>query len=323
MDADAGVGRGECHGSSLGPRSPPGCRRTVRNSANCFILRRCSPRSARSRSCPSCRPGIRSWSATDRSTPRCAGCTSATLRTCPAAADRGKWCSRRGEALTDPARASEYPPGLARAGRSGVVIELRDARRPDPGLGPRGGTQAGAAGGRAAPPGPVLLTSPSRCIARSSPTSTPRWPTDNGARGVHRAEPAAGLDRADPDEAADMLDTPIAGGPQPSVLAFAGHGVPAAVLLDDWQRRSRLTSWTACPVGPYREVWGRLIAPEVADADAHAVMTLERAAQALACTGWSSRTGRRWSCARQSGLVDDLRRGRVVDEAEARPARTR
>ena len=62
---------------------------------------------------------------------------------------------------------------------------------------------------------------------------------------------------------------------------------------------------------------GRLIAPEVADADARTVMTLERAAQALALHRMVEQNRSSLELRAQSGLVDDLRRGRVVDEAEA------
>ena len=59
-----------------------------------------------------------------------------------------------------------------------------------------------------------------------------------------------------------------------------------------------------------------MIAPRVA-ADARAVMTLERAAQALALHRMVEQNRSSLELRAQSGLVDDLRRGRITDEAEA------
>jgi purine catabolism regulator len=117
-----------------------------------------------------------------------------------------------------------------------------------------------------------------------------------------------------------MLETPVVlEDLNRQVLSFAARDTPTAVLLADWERRSRLAadSWTARPVGPYREVWGRLIAPEIADADSRTVTTLERAAQALALHRMVEQNRSSLELRAQSGLVDDLRRGRIVDEAAA------
>src|SRR4029450_3007290 len=64
------------------------------------------------------------------------------------------------------------------------------------------------------------------------------------------------------------------------------------------------------------EEWGRLIAPRVT-ADARAVMTLERAGQALALHRMVEQNRSSLELRAQRGLVDDLRRGRITDEAEA------
>lgn len=223
-----------------------------------------------------------------------------------------------GQALTDPARRDEYLPGLARAGAVGVVIELGTHVDRIP-------ASVLEAGRRLALPVVVLhrrvrFVDVTEQVHREIVAD--QYAEVAYGQRVHEAFTALSLRRASIeqilDEAADMLDTPIVlEDLNRQVLAFAGHGVPAAVLLDDWQRRSRLTSWTACPVGPYREVWGRLIAPEVADADARTVMTLERAAQALALHRMVEQNRSSLELRAQSGLVDDLRRGRVVDEAEA------
>lgn len=104
------------------------------------------------------------------------------------------------------------------------------------------------------------------------------------------------------------------------VIAFAGD-VPAATLLADWERRSRLAGrsargWLHRPVGPYRQEWGRLIAP-TSEATSGAVMILERAAQALALRRMIERDRVSLELRAHSGLVDELRRGRIRDEAEA------
>jgi purine catabolism regulator len=98
-------------------------------------------------------------------------------------------------------------------------------------------------------------------------------------------------------------------------------------LLTDWERRSRLAqvadqgTWVSCPVGPYRQEWGRLLAPcgrtPGADADDRTVTTLERAAQALALHRMVEQDRTSLEMRAQSGLVDELLRGRIRDEGEA------
>ena len=74
---------------------------------------------------------------------------------------------------------------------------------------------------------------------------------------VHEAFTALSMRRASIDEivraAAEMLATPVVlEDLNHQVLAFDGRDVPAADLLVDWSRRSRLDSeehWTACKVG--------------------------------------------------------------------------
>jgi purine catabolism regulator len=103
-------------------------------------------------------------------------------------------------------------------------------------------------------------------------------------------------------------------------LAFAARGVRTADLLADWDRRSRLagTEWLSRAVGPYRQEWGRLIAPNIGPApDTRAAMTVERAAQALALHHMAEQGRTSLELRAQSGLVDDLRAHRVRDEAAA------
>lgn len=226
-----------------------------------------------------------------------------------------------GQALTDPRHRDDYLPGLARAGALGVVIEL--------GLHVEEIPASVLQVGRALSLPVVVLHRRVRFVDVTEQVHrqivAEQYAEVAYGQRVHEAFTALSMRRASIeqilDAAAEMLDTPVVlEDLNRQVLAFAGRGVPAAVLLDDWERRSRLTpqaSWTACAVGPYREAWGRLIAPEVADADGRTVMTLERAAQALALHRMVEQNRSSLELRAQSGLVDDLRRGRIVDEAEA------
>jgi purine catabolism regulator len=226
-----------------------------------------------------------------------------------------------GQALADPARRDAYLPGLAEAGAVGVVIELglHIDRLPE---------SVRAVGAALSLP-VIVLHRPVRFIDVTEEVHR-RIVADQYAelaygQRVHEAFTALSMRRASVDQivsaAADMLNTPVVlEDLNRQVLAFDRRGVAAAVLLADWERRSRLAAgegWTACAVGPYREEWGRLIAPRIGAADRRAVMTLERAAQALALHRMVEQNRSSLELRAQSGLVDDLRRGRITDEAEA------
>ena len=225
-----------------------------------------------------------------------------------------------GQALADPARRDAYLPGLAAAGATGVVVEL--------GLYIDALPESVRAIGTALSLPVIVLHRPVRFIdvteeVHRSIVADQYAEVAYGQR-VHEAFTALSMRRASVEQivsaTAEMIGTPVVlEDLNRQVLAFDGWGVPAAVLLADWERRSRLAAgdtWTACPVGPYREEWGRLIAPQVAD-DARAVMTLERAAQALALHRMVEQNRSSLELRAQSGLVDDLRHGRITDEAEA------
>lgn len=226
-----------------------------------------------------------------------------------------------GQALADPDHCDGYLPGLADAGAVGVVVELGlhiDAVPPS----------VREIGTRLSLP-VIALHRPVRFVEITEEVHR-RIVADQYAevaygQRVHEEFTALSMRRASIEQivsaTAEMLDTPIVlEDLNRQVLAFDGHGIPASVLLADWHRRSRLTAdgaWTACPVGPYREEWGRLIGPQLADADGRAVMTMERAAQALALHRMAEQNRSSLELRAQNGLVDDLRRGRIVDEAEA------
>lgn len=112
------------------------------------------------------------------------------------------------------------------------------------------------------------------------------------------------------------------------VVAFTTHGDSPTGVIHDWERRSRLTpvlpetgetgpeSWLTTPVGPGRQEWGRLIAPS-GGSSLRGRMALERAAQALALHRMIEQHQTTLEQQAQSGLVEELRRGRIKDEAEA------
>ncbi|AKK30585.1 PucR family transcriptional regulator [Mycobacterium sp. EPa45] len=226
-----------------------------------------------------------------------------------------------GQALADPVRRDAYLPGLAEAGAVGVVIELglHVDRLPDP---------VREIGSELALP-VIVLHRPVRFIDVTEEVHrrivADQYAELAYAQRVHEAFTALSMRRASVDQiisaAAEMLDTPVVlEDLNRQVLAFDRWGVPVKELLADWERRSRLAGgevWSACPVGPHREQWGRLIAPRIAPADDRAVMTLERAAQALALNRMVEQNRSSLELRAQGGLVDDLRRGRITDEAEA------
>lgn len=226
-----------------------------------------------------------------------------------------------GQALADPAVRDRYLPGLAEAGAVGVVIELGLHIQNVPESVLRSGAEL------AFPV--VVLHRPVRFIDVTEDVHrrivADQYAEVAYAQRVHEAFTALSMRRASIDQivsaTADMLETPVVlEDLNRQVLAFAARDIPTSQLLSDWERRSRLAgpqTWTARPVGPYREVWGRLIAPEVADADSRTVTTLERAAQALALHRMVEQNRTSLELRAQSGLVDDLRRGRITDEAEA------
>ena len=150
------------------------------------------------------------------------------------------------------------------------------------------------------------------------------------ARHVHEAFTDLSMKRASlreiVDATSDLMGTPIVlEDLNRQVLAFAAHGSPRA-LIGDWERRSRLTAVASTTVGgpsrgcaaPWvRDAWGRLVAPADVAFPERARMTLERAAQALALHRMIEQDRTALELRAQSGLIDDMRRGRVTDEAEA------
>ena len=110
------------------------------------------------------------------------------------------------------------------------------------------------------------------------------------------------------------------------VLAFCTAGTPAARLLDQWARRSRLSGsegvadtggWFAVPVGVGGEHWGRLVLPGESPDPSRARMVLERAAQSLQLHRMLRQERDALLVQALGGLLDDLVSGRVTDDGEA------
>lgn len=114
------------------------------------------------------------------------------------------------------------------------------------------------------------------------------------------------------------------------VLSFSSD-VSVSDLLQQWEARSRLAAWSAVtaaagpegwmttPVGPREQRWGRLVVPVRTGADADRVaMALERAAETLTISRRVQRDAATVTFGAQSGLLQDLLRGRTTDERSLR-----
>ena len=240
----------------------------------------------------------------------------------------GEMVLTTGQALADRSHRDEYLPRLVAAGAVALVVELGlhvDEVPPS----------VREIGARLELP-VVVLHRPVRFVEVTEEVHrrivAEQYAEVDYARRVHEAFTNLSMRRASVDEiiaaAADMLDTPVVlEDLNRQVLAFVPRGVPLTELLADWERRSRLApvtgtgTWVARPVGPYRQEWGRLVAPQGrpanGDPDERTVTTLERTAQALALHRMVERDRTSLELRAQSGLIDDLLRGRIRDEGEA------
>lgn len=231
--------------------------------------------------------------------------------------DGGELVLTTGQALVDPATRGAYLPGIAAAGAVGVVVELGShlTEIPDDVLASGADLDLTLVALRHTIRFVQLTEAVHRLIVAD------QFAEVEYARRVHETFSALNLRRASIDEivsvAADMTGAAVVlEDLNHQALAYAG--MPAARLLTDWERRSRLAgaSWLARPVGPYRQDWGTLVSP-VSDADDRVATTLDRAAQALTLHRMVERDRTSLELRAQSGLLDDLRTGRVRDEAEA------
>ena len=229
-----------------------------------------------------------------------------------------------GQALTDERHRDAYLPQLAQVGAVALVVELGVHVDEVP-------PSVVAAGANLDLP-VVALRRPVRFVEVTEEVHrrivAEQYAEVDYARRVHEAFTNLSMRRASVDEivaaAAEMLDMPIVlEDLNHQALAFVRRGLSLTELLGDWERRSRVDggTWLTRPVGPYRQEWGRLVAPlgraVDGEPDDRTVMTLERAAQALALHRMVEQDRTSLELRAQSGLVDDLLRGRITDEGEA------
>jgi PucR family transcriptional regulator, purine catabolism regulatory protein len=213
----------------------------------------------------------------------------------------------------------QYLAGMAAAGVIGVVVEIGDADFPA-GLGAIAG-EFGLA--LVALHREVRFVEVTEAVHRLIVAD--QYERVAFDRRVHEAftelsmkrPSAAGIVEA----AAGILDEPV-------VLEDLTHRALAvslrgrsADLLRDWERRSRLRAaaelWAVTAVGPRAEQWGRLIVPQPSPDPDRTRMVLERAAVALALHRMIERDRTGLHHQAQSGLIDDVSRGRIADEREA------
>ncbi|BBX17853.1 PucR family transcriptional regulator [Mycolicibacterium duvalii] len=127
------------------------------------------------------------------------------------------------------------------------------------------------------------------------------------------------------DAAAEILELPVVlEDLAHQAIAVSAAGAKTAVLLEDWENRSRRTptsggpeQWALTSVGPRGEEWGRLIVPVPATDGPRVTMVLERASAALALNRMVERNNTGLHQQAQSGLIDDVLQGRVADAREA------
>ncbi|MDZ7882550.1 MAG: PucR family transcriptional regulator ligand-binding domain-containing protein [Mycobacterium sp.] len=221
-----------------------------------------------------------------------------------------------GAALRDSPR--RYLSGMAAAGVLGVVVEIGDADL-DPGM------------GVIAAEFDLALVALHRQVRFVEVTEAvhrlivaDQYERVDFDRRVHETFTELSLKRPSAagvvEAAAAILDEPVVlEDLTHRALAVSLRGRPAD-LLRDWERRSRLRAtaegWAVTAVGPRAEQWGRLIVPQPSPDPDRTRMVLERAAVALALQRMIERDRTGLHHQAQSGLIDDVSRGRIADERE-------
>ncbi|MGU3654339.1 PucR family transcriptional regulator [Mycolicibacterium sp. A43C] len=218
----------------------------------------------------------------------------------------------------DPRR---YLQGMAAAGVLGIVVELGEAALP-----PDAGRHAEEFGlALVALHREVRFVEITEAVHRMIVTD--QFDRVDFDRRVHETFTDLSMKRASlegiVDAAAGMLDEPVVlEDLAHRVLAVAGvpGGGPTAVLLRDWEQRSRRTAeaehWTTTAVGPRTQEWGRLIVPRRSADASRTRMVLERAGVALALHRMIERDRSGLTHQAQTGLIDDVLRSRIIDESE-------
>ncbi|WP_439956945.1 PucR family transcriptional regulator [Nocardia miyunensis] len=104
------------------------------------------------------------------------------------------------------------------------------------------------------------------------------------------------------------------------VLAVSARRTSAAALLENWETTSRMLPDdvdSTVPVGPHTQRWGRLLLRSESIPSARARMVLERAAQTLTLHRMIEKDRFGLHRQAQTGLIEDMVAGRVIDEQEA------
>ncbi|KAA9157465.1 PucR family transcriptional regulator [Amycolatopsis acidicola] len=226
--------------------------------------------------------------------------------------------------LGEPAKVAAYLGILAELGVVGLVVELGTHLTAVPdGLGPA----ADAAGLPVA-----ALSRPIRFVEVTQQVHqlivADRYEEVEFARTTHEVFTSLNMARASTTDivtrASQILGAPLVlEDLNRHVLAFCAAGEPAVKLLGDWAERSRRnestvdSGWSAVAVGLGQERWARLVLPGDTGNPARAMMVLERAAQSLQLHRMIQQERDALVGQAHGGLLDDLRAGRITDEAEA------
>ncbi|MEV0292855.1 PucR family transcriptional regulator [Nocardia sp. NPDC050710] len=226
-----------------------------------------------------------------------------------------------GQALTrGDAATVDYLTSLAAAGVAGVVVELGSFV---PELGPVVARTADALGL------PVIaLHRVTRFVEITEAVHrvivADQYAELEFARTVHETFTELSVRRAALAEivktAAGMLDASVVlEDLSRRVLASTARHTTASAILENWETTSRLLpdGWDVVAVGPHHQRWGRLILRSDRVPTPRARMVLERAAQTLTLHRMIEKDRFGLHRQAQTGLIDDMVNGRVLDERDA------
>lgn len=230
----------------------------------------------------------------------------------------------------DDAEAADYLTALVEAGATGLIVELGDTLPVVP------PTVLDVARARDFPL--VVLHRPTRFVEITEQVHraivAEQYERVDFSRRVHERFTALSLEGAAPqaivEATADLAGSSVVlEDLSRYVVAYAALGRPAAGLLQQWEKRSRLVpltdatglhgveGWMTTPVGLPQQRWGRLVVVNPSADQERLAMVMERAAQALELgrMAESDRFGLTFQA--QGGFVTELADGRVPDAAEA------
>ncbi|MFQ6398197.1 PucR family transcriptional regulator [Nocardia sp. KC 131] len=103
------------------------------------------------------------------------------------------------------------------------------------------------------------------------------------------------------------------------VLALTARHTTTSAILENWESTSRMLpeGWDVVAVGPHTQRWGRLILRSSGVPTPRARTVLERAAQTLTLHRMIDKDRFGLHRQAQTGLIDDMVNGRVLDERDA------